>query len=527
MYSRQTPLALISFGALLFNAFFWNEQIALNTLLFDLFFISSLFYLYPSAKEKKISWWLLCAHLLAGTALIVFHTDTSKIAFLITLLLLVAFAEYNHRSAWWAAGSVILGFAGFILRFFKLLHLRNSSPQKKRGIGKFIRLAIIPLFILGCFVIVYSTANAVFAAMLGTIGKYLSDFFSRLFSIFSFERMLFLGWGFYCTGALVLRIASNQYERRDIASTDSLIRIRKKRMDVYHSLGYDITVGIMGKIAKGPLALKTEYRTGCLSLLLLNVLLFIVNCIDVNYLWINFTYTPSVNLYLMVHEGTELLIVSIVLAMIVLLVFFRGNLNFYRQNKWLKWGAYAWLLQNAILVVSVLLRDYYYIREFGLAYKRIGVLFFLLLVIAGLFTVFIKIRFTKSAYYLMRVNAWYVVALLVAGSFVQWDPFIAEYNIVHRKRTPLDLPYLLTMSHQVLPVLHQHLPELRDREKELNAAGIWLERGNASIDQILNGRISLFKEEQRQYSWLSWNYADAQALAYFNHQPTLATIKNQ
>jgi len=520
MYSRQTQLALISFGALLFNAFFWNEQIALNTLLFDLFFISSLFYLYPAAREKKVSWWLLAAHLLAGVALVIFHTDTSKLAFLVTLLLLVSFAEYNHRSAWWAAGSVVLAFTGFILRFIKLLQRRTALPQKGKGIGTFIRLAIIPLCILVCFLVVYSSANAVFATLLGTIGKFLSNFFSRLFSLFSFERMLFLGWGFYCTGALLLRIASNQYERRDLASTDSLIRIRKKRMDVYRSLGYDITVGIMGKMAKGPLALKAEYRTGCLSLLLLNALLLIVNSIDIQYLWINFTYSPSVNLYLMVHEGTELLIVSLVLAMVVLLVFFRGNLNFYQQNKWLKWGAYAWLIQNAILVISVLLRDYYYIREFGLAYKRIGVLFFLLLVIAGLFTVFIKIRCKKSAYYLMRVNAWCVVALLIAGSFVQWDPFIAEYNIVHRKRVPLDLPYLLTMCDQVLPVLDRHRPELREREKELNASGIAIGRG-LDIDQMLNSRISSFKEEQQHYSWLSWNYADAQLLRQFKQYPII------
>ena len=52
------------------------------------------------------------------------------------------------------------------------------------------------------------------------------------------------------------------------------------------------------------------------------------------------------------------------------------DLNFYQKNKWLRYGAYAWLFQNAVLVVSVLFRDYYYIAHMGLAYKRIGVLVF-------------------------------------------------------------------------------------------------------------------------------------------------------
>lgn len=530
MYSRQTQLALIAIGALLFNAFFWAEQLALNTLLFDLFFVSSLFYLYPGAIHKRNVWWLLAAHLASAAALIFVHTDTSKLAFVTTLLLLVGFSAYRHRSPWWAAGTLILAFAGFVGRLFKLLQSPSASKGKRIRFGKAFRMAIIPVAILVCFVIVYGAANAVFANLLSHMGDWLFDFFRRLFSIFSFERMLFLGWGFYCTGALLIRETSGHYEKGDNASTNNLIRVRKKRMDVYRSLGYDLTVGIMGRMARGPLALKTEFRTGCISLLLLNLLLLLVNAIDINYLWINFTYSPSINLYLMVHEGTELLIVSLVLAMLVLLIFFRGNLNFYKENKWLKIGAYAWLLQNAILVVSVLLRDYYYIREFGLAYKRIGVLFFLLLVIAGLVTLFFKIQYKKSSYFLMRVNAWCVLALLVAGSFAQWDPFIAEYNIVRSKRVPLDLPFLLSMSDQVLPVLDRHRPELRDREIILKGAGVYLDLYRTdeytSVDRILDERIKAYKAAQQGYSWLSWNYADARQLQYFDQQKKLANLKN-
>src|SRR4029078_3225426 len=128
------------------------------------------------------------------------------------------------------------------------------------------------------------------------------------------------------------------------------------------------------------------------------------NCVDITYVWFGFTYNNDINLSEYVHEGTGLLIFSILLAMVLLLFFFRGNLNFYKQNKWLRAGAYAWLLQNSILAVSVLFRDYYYIQHYGLAYKRIGVLIFLAMVLMGLITVFIKIQKRKTAYYLLRVN---------------------------------------------------------------------------------------------------------------------------
>jgi len=73
--------------------------------------------------------------------------------------------------------------------------------------------------------------------------------------------------------------------------------------------------------------------------------------------------------------------------MLVLLIFFRNTFNFYKKNKWLKtgviYGAANYHTGYFCIPARLLLH-----KEFGLPIKRIGVLFFLLLVIAGLFTVF-------------------------------------------------------------------------------------------------------------------------------------------
>ncbi len=526
MKNNKASFLLIVTGAFVFNIIFWQEQLAVNAVLFDAFITASLFYLYKTAKNKITARWLLLVHIICLAALIVFNSLLSKIAFSVTLLLLVAFAAYAHRSVWYAGGSLLTSFTHFIVNFSGIIKINKKQQKRKSGFARVIRFAIFPLLTGIVFFIIYSSANSVFAGIAGNIEDKEAKLLGSFFGLFSFERILFLLVGFYLSGSLLLRSAYTTYEKNDAAAVNNLPRIRKKRMDLNNNFLYSLTAGVMGKLAKGAMALKNEYKTGLISLVLLNLLLLGINVIDINYLWIHFSYTPAIDLYTMIHEGTDLLILSIVLAMLVLLIFFRGNLNFYKKNKWLKAGAYIWLLQNTILVISVLLRDYYYIREFGLAYKRIGVLFFLLLVIAGLITVFLKVRYAKTTYYLLRMNAWCVVFLLAAGSTVQWDVFITQYNIEHRKTAPLNLPYLLTLSDKVLPVLDANLPVLKEREKELNTQNINLGRCSDCIESIIAQRRNSYMEEEKKYSWLSWTYTDAKEMDYFSAKaPAVAAVK--
>ena len=218
----------------------------------------------------------------------------------------------------------------------------------------------------------------------------------------------------------------------------------------------DLLSVLIGKASKGMLAIKNEFTIGLISLVLLNILLLFINIIDVKYVWLGFTFSKDVSLSAYVHEGAGLLILSIILAMLLLLFFFRGNLNFYKKNKWLRYGAYLWIFQNLFLVVSVIIRDYYYISHYGLAYKRIGLLFFLAMVVTGLFTVFLKIHYTKTAYYLLRINAWAAIVLLIFATTVHWDYTIAKYNLERKSSIPIDVPFLLSLSDKALPLIEKN-----------------------------------------------------------------------
>src|SRR5690606_28371186 len=92
--------------------------------------------------------------------------------------------------------------------------------------------------------------------------------------------------------------------------------------------------------------LQTEYKIGLLVLAVLNLLLLAVNVIDIQWVWIGFEVPLHFNLRQFVHEGTYLLILSILISIGIVLYLFRGSLNFHPKNKWLKILGKAWIIQN-------------------------------------------------------------------------------------------------------------------------------------------------------------------------------------
>ncbi|WP_207512231.1 DUF4153 domain-containing protein [Longitalea luteola] len=526
MNKDLVKIILVTTGAVLFNLVFWKEKLAINTVLFDAFLLSALFYLYPNARQHASVNWLLLGHLVCLAMVVVHNTDLSKIAFFITLLLVAGFAEYAHRSVWFAGGSVLMNIVMVAASFAEPIRFSKRPAVKGKGISRMIRFAVFPLILLVVFFCIYRVANSVFSAIAGQIGVQLELFFRYFFDFFSWQRLLFLLLGLLFSGSILLKSKLDYFSVREARLNDRLQRSRKTLTQKRSNAFFQFVELIMGKMASGMMALKNENTTGIISLILLNVLLLVVNAIDLNFLWLHFSYKIGQPVYKMVHEGTELLIVSIVLAMAILLFFFKGNLNFYKRNKWLKVGAYAWIIQNAMLVSSVFLRDYYYILKHGLAYKRIGVLFFLLMVLVGLFTVFVKIWNRKTNYFLFRVNAWAGIVVLVLATTIHWDEFIAGYNLKRQNTVELDVEFLLSLSDKALPLLDTNITALQQRERQLKpASDAEMPACDTCFIEQLKQREKQFVIKQEQYSWLSWNYADAYTKKYFQRKKLVAVTK--
>jgi hypothetical protein len=258
------------------------------------------------------------------------------------------------------------------------------------------------------------------------------------------------------------------------------------------------------------LSLKNEYRRGVITLSLINLLLLIVNVVDISSVWFNGQHDVANTTDMQssaamrssaVHSSTDALIFSIFLAMAVLLFFFRGNINFLRKNKVIQQLAYVWIIQNLLLGITVAIRNWYYIDDFGLTTKRIGVFAFLLCTSIGLLTFYFKISQKKSTFYLVRVNSWVVTGIFLLLCLVDWDPVIAKYNISHLAPDKLDKHYLLWLNDHALPVMIEH--------KEL-----FTNNAESKQEEELQWRAQHFVDNYEKRSWPSWNYADYRVYHY-------------
>ena len=525
MKSTSYRLILIASGALLFNFIFWNEKLGINTIVFDIFICTSVFFIFPYSIKSSISRWLFAGHIISAALVVFQNTIIAKISFSVTLLLFVSFSQFLHRSAWYAGGSTLLNYLLIIPNFFREIKRLSRPGINLHNWTKRFRLVIIPTLILLIFYIVYSSANAILYSLTAQINILVQNWFSKFFELFSPERILFFCFGFAIVGGLLLRGRSTLFSDADMKQEDNLIRKKTFFKKWKESAASDLLLMITGKGVIGNLALKNEFSTGLISMALLNILLLIINIIDVKYVWLGYTYQRDSSPSAYVHEGAGLLILSILLAMFVMLFFFRGNLNFYKKNKSLKFSAYLWILQNGFLVVSVLIRNYYYISHYGLAYKRLGLIFFLVMVMAGLATVFLKIYLTKTSYYLLRLNAWAVVFLLVLASFIDFDSAIAKYNIDRKSTVPVDVAFLLSLSDRTLPLIEANKDVIEaDKLHSFYFKGNYFHSGI----EWLQYREKDFLERQQQYSWLSWNMADATAKdALSAHKTFYRTSQNK
>lgn len=510
MKSGSSKLLLVFTGAFIFNLLFWNEKIGVNAVMFDAFVCTSVFVLYPSWRANAISRWLLGAQTVTLAMVVIQNTILSKLTFAVTLLLFVSFCEFAHQSVFFAGGSIMTNYLAAVPNLFNELGNVSGNRHRISGWIRRSRLFIIPLAILSVFFAIYASANVIFSNMFTAFIDKMADWFSHIFSWLSFERIAFFFLGVFIVTGVLIRSGISWFSDKDMHYHNDLSR-KKSRLKNWRGSGFaDLLQLIVGRAATGNLALKNEYRMGAAIIVLLNMLLLVINGLDIRYVWLGYRLDKNTQMSAYVHEGAGLLILSIILAMLVLLFFFRGNINFYKRNKWLKYGAYLWILQNTFLVASVFCRDYYYISHLGLAYKRIGLLFFLLMVLAGLITILLKIYFTKTVYFLLRINGWVALVLLVLSSWVNWDVTIAKYNLQHKTTITPDVHFLLSLSDKALPVLQKNEDVFQIAARG-NTRYFFNNEYHNPLDYF-NYRKEQFFIKEKQYSWLSWNLADATVL---------------
>ncbi|MBD2767352.1 DUF4173 domain-containing protein [Hymenobacter sp. BT664] len=450
--SAQRLLLLLGVG--LFDWLFWLERSGVNMLVFISFGVAAQFVLLPrhaAVRRSGYFWLAVVGSLFSAVMMAVYGSAVAALACIASTLMLLGYVNQPHLKL---ALYAVLTAAGSLAQASARV-MRGLRAPRQAGVGVrrswfYGRLFLVPVGILGAFHVLFAVANPVYAALSSRVLAALSRWLGRLLPEISLGHLLFFTLGFVITAGIVVVVPVHLFADQE-SRFGEFIQRQRDRVASFAVRRPDFRLK-----ASRALDLRKEFIVAAAVFGLVNLLLLVVNAIDINWLWFGFVPKPGLDLTQFVHEGTYVLIFSILLAMGIVLWFFRRNLNFYQPGlSWLRWGATVWVLQNAVLAVSVGLRNYYYILHCGLAYKRIGVCFFLLLTIFGLGTVLLKIWQRRSAYSLVRLNSLAVYGVLLLLAAGNWEVWIARYNLQPRFRS-IDIGFLLDMPGRVLPVLLAH-----------------------------------------------------------------------
>ncbi|WP_113662282.1 DUF4153 domain-containing protein [Pedobacter nanyangensis] len=547
-------LILAAIGGLIFNLLFWNETIGCNFAIFSVLVMIATFTdrEIPYHKNQLIT---AIGHLAIAFYLIYNNSVLAIITWFITMLVYLGNTHFELLKS--KGTALLLGMLQVISGPYGIIKKLPGTKLGKVDIKPIIRPAkyiVLPFVILAVFCFLYSIANPIFAKYTNAIAHSIRDFFTNIFSFFfidiSVEKLLFILFGCCVSGGVIIGLRSKILAEAELAQTDELTR---KRRDLKKpSFGYEFRTLLAGSLIKRKMALKTENIIGIISFAGLNVLLFLLNGIDIATLWFNKAIETGKNYSAELHDGTYTLIFSIVIAMLIIVFFFSGNLNFYRKNKWIKLLAYIWMAQNVFLVASVFHRDYDYIFNHGLTYKRIGVLVFATLSLIGLITVNIKVAKHKTTFYLYRVNSkiWYVLLILL--SFVNWDVWMVNYNIKQMDKIGVDTAHLMSFSDKTLPLLKKnrekitkHITYQSGYEVEGANAAVAIPNTTAVADSLaavkplsdlerkalttktaqdnfnrhLDNRINWLLKKQPIGSWLSFSYLEWETAKILKQEP--------
>ena len=397
----------------MFSTLFYKQDLGLNLSLFSLLTILILAANKKEAFYNKTVIVKALAFSITGMAVFLYKSNLAITANVVSFFILVGSISEHKASLYinWLNGCYTTT-AAFFHRLYEQSD-KTGNPSRKQRMDYIHRLKVIgiPLVVLIIFIGLYKNGNPMF-----------NDLISKIdFDFINFQWVLFGLLGYYLFNNISSPIAVNPITTMDLSTENTLLQAKEVPVK----------------------KLENEKQLGTILMSLLNVLIAFFLITDIVYV-LQQDVTNANELSHQVHSGVNALIASIVFAIVIILYFFRANLNFYKDNATLKRLTYLWIALNVFLVVIIAFKNYQYIHSFGITYKRIGVNIYLLLTSIGLFTTLIKVYSIKNLWYLLRINMQTAFAVLIVASLFNWDRIITHYNLNYAKAT--DVEYLINLS---------------------------------------------------------------------------------
>lgn len=465
---------VFTISVLMYSLLFWKQMPGLNAFLFTALVLTGQLLINRSVWRIR-SWCFAAAGALGSSFCVLYYGDTLSCFAVFASLLLASYFAFQQK------GSVLVGLfssliavcasAGFMIVDANERRRKREQHHPAARSGKRLLIVLIALLVVLLFFFMYRESSVLFYQLTQKINL---DFICFPWIAFTLIGALLL-YGFYYHNSIPgvdewdAKQALNLSPGKEPSGLDKLMSI------------------------------ESEQFAGMVLLVLLNLLLLVVNGLDAAFIFGGKGNLPEgVTYTTYVHQGVGMLIASIIIAMLIILYFFRGRMNFFTKNKSLRNLALLWIVQNALLLFSTAWRNDVYVLMFGLTYKRIGVFIYLLLTLIGLSVTAWKVYGKKTNAFLIRCNSWLFYAVWIIACFVNWDGMIFSFNM--QRPVKADMDYMNTLSVNILPDLFSYSQQHPAQT-------------SPGFKEELSKRIFLFmsreKEVREQSKWPSYRIRPA------------------
>lgn len=394
----KTKLIAIA-GGICFATLFYDQRLGLNCLLLSVFFVLILLQNIRILRDRWSILWSGIGMLLSALAVMLHGSNMAVAFYFFSTFLFIGCVAHSQVSSYLAFfnGVYTTVFGSFHGVFYPEEKTSEHSSEN-RDYSQLARISLIPLGLSVIFIIVYYQINPVFSEWVDAIDLGVIDYLWFLTAIL----------GSWITANVSRSATVKEWVEKDLNTKNDL----------------EPSPSLSDRLKK----IKNEIQTGTVSMIALNVLLVVFLVSEFVFVS-NIQDFPASVLSDAVHAGVYASITSIVLAIALILIFFRGDLNFVEKNQTLKNLTYFWIILNLLLTFSVLFKTYIYIDQYGLSIKRIGVLMYLSLCVIGLVTTYLKISRKLNLVYLLRRNVTIGFTSLLLFSLINWSSIITKYNI--------------------------------------------------------------------------------------------------
>jgi len=384
----------------IFVALFYNENIGLNLGVLAIVYSALTVFRTPEKNRTRTFMVILIASIFSGIAF-AWYGDFASFLAVVSSLLLLSYRSQNRRM------KILLLIPVFVVNCFtficRVFNLDKWLPkQNTSGIWqKILAFVLIPLIFISIFFGIYSAG---------------SDHFASVFTDYELDIDL---WQLLCISVLGFFIAFNFWNY----SVEKLIykqnHVLKNEFDVKDEIQ---------KPTYSFLDLNSERMSGVISFFCLNILL-VFFIITFNYEQFYEAVKSPNQLSEETHERVGAVIMSIVMAILVIMFYFKSNFNFDPKAGSMKILVKIWIVLNAVLVISAMLKNTEYTVNYGFTYKRLGVYAFLILSLIGLVMTFVKIQMRKKNVFLFNAMVWYFYGTILACSYINWGGLITSQNM--------------------------------------------------------------------------------------------------